>query len=74
MSKHENELIRQISGWAAEHDAVAIVDSVGHVAVQARHWDDEDRRILRHRPDPVDYRMPVLWIAAKESERLRWIC
>lgn len=68
------KFIQSLAGWAAHQDAVVLTDAVGDIAVQRRHYDDDGVRILRHRPDPADFRMPILWAASRESERQGWIC
>lgn len=60
--------------FAKENNASVIKDRDGDIALLRRMWTDDGREIVRHSPDPVDFKSLAWWIGATDEQRREAIC
>jgi hypothetical protein len=53
----------KIQEIANANDAIIIEDRQGDIAILARHYDSDGKRVIRHRPDPCEFRPVSHWLA-----------
>ena len=63
-----------ITAIATQHDAAILTDRDGDIAILARLTGADGLPVVRHRPDPVDFRPVSFWETATAEQVAAAVC
>ncbi len=63
-----------ITAIAAQHNAAIITDRDGDIALLARLTGTDGLPVVRHRPDPCDFRAVSFWETATAEQAAAAVC